>query len=418
MPLKAEENELLTRTGPDTPMGTLLRQYWIPVIRSGALERDGAPVRVRLFNEDFVAFRGTDGRVGLLDEACPHRGVSMALARNEENGLRCIFHGWKFDTAGRLVDAPCEPEARRERFCASVRVSQYAVREAGSVVWVYLGQGEAPPFPDFLFNTLPAEQVCIRRGVVPYNWMQGVEAHIDSSHVAFLHRGFLGEEGPIETSTRDNLAMMMQDTTPKFEMNDTPYGLQEAALRGLDDGSVYARIREIVMPFYTFIPGPEEGPFSARISVPIDDETSAEWYILYHPTRPLSEEAITTLFHGTADDPDNFAANLGQPEHLWGQDRAAMKNGHFSGLTTNLSFEDFVVQSSMGKRVDRTKEQLGSADIIIVKVRRLFLEALKRLGAGEAPWRTGFDYASIHARSVSFDGSEVDWRAFTMKETV
>ncbi|ODU79653.1 MAG: hypothetical protein ABT00_12705, partial [Bordetella sp. SCN 68-11] len=283
MPLKAEENELLTRTGPGTPMGTLLRQYWIPAIRSGALERDGAPVRVRLFNEDFVAFRGTDGRVGLLDEACPHRGVSMALARNEENGLRCIFHGWKFDTAGRLVDAPCEPEARRERFCASVRVSQYAVREAGSVVWVYLGQGDAPSFPDFLFNTLPAEQVCIRRGVVPYNWMQGVEAHIDSSHVAFLHRGFLGEEGPIETSTRDNLAMMMQDTTPKFEMNDTPYGLQEAALRGLDDGSVYARIREIVMPFYTFIPGPEEGPFSARISVPIDDETSAEWYILYHP---------------------------------------------------------------------------------------------------------------------------------------
>jgi hypothetical protein len=356
--------------------------------------------------------------VGLLVEACPHRGVSMALARNEDNGLRCIFHGWKFNTAGRLVDAPCEPEARRERFCASVRTSQYAVREAGGVVWIYLGKDEPPPFPDFLFNTLPPENVCIRRGLVPYNWMQGVEAHIDSSHVAFLHRGFLGEKGPIDSSTRDNLAMMMQDTTPKFEMNDTPYGLQEAALRGLDDGSIYGRIREVVMPFYTFIPGADSGPFSARISVPIDDENSAEWYILYDPANPLTADAVNTLFHGTSDDPDNFAANLGKPEDMWGQDRGAMRDGHFSGLTTNLSFEDFVVQSSMGRRVDRTKEQLGSADIIIVKVRRLFIEALKRTGTGDpAPWRMGFDYQSIKARSIVFDGSDTTWRACVQAPT-
>jgi phthalate 4,5-dioxygenase oxygenase subunit len=416
MVMKAEDNDMLTQTGPTTPMGQMLRQYWVPAIRSGALERDGAPVRVRLFGENFVAFRATDGRVGLLDEACPHRGVSMALGRNEENGLRCIFHGWKFDVTGKLVDAPCEPMERRTRFCSSVRVNQYAVREVGGVVWVYLGKGEPPRFPDFEFNNLPAEQACIRRGIVPYNWLQGIEAHIDSSHVAFLHRGFLDEDGPIEASTRENLAQMLVDTAPRFEMNDTPYGLQEGALRDMGNGSTYARIREIVMPFYTFIPGPAEGPFGGRISVPIDDQTSAEWYILYDPVKPLTPEAIETLFHGTADDPDNFAANMGSPENLWGQDRKAMQEGHFSGLTRNLSFEDFIVQSSMGRRVDRTKEQLGSADVIIVKVRRMYMDALKAFQAGQpAPWLDGFDYRKIRAQSVAYEKSQKTWRDFAIR---
>lgn len=413
MVMKAEDNELLTRVGPGTPMGQLLRQHWTPAIRSGALERDGAPVRVRLYGQNFVAFRATNGQVGFIDEACPHRGVSMTLARNEEDGLRCIFHGWKFDVRGRVVDAPCEPAERRERFCAGVKTPRYAVHEAAGLVWVYVGGGEPPRLPDFEFMSLEPEQVCVRRAVVQYNWLQGLEAHIDSSHVAFLHRGFLAEDrDDLEQASRDNLAMMALDTSPRFEMQVQPYGLQESALRRVGDGRTYARIREVALPFVTFIPGPEEGPFGGRMSVPIDDETSAEWYVVYDPNKPLTEEMIRTTFHNTAEDPDDFAANMPAAAQGWGQDRAAMKQGHFSGLTINLSFEDFIVQSSMGSCVDRTKEQLGSADVIIVRVRKMLLEALKTFQTNSAvAWLEGFDYQQIRARSVTYRPNQ-DWRDF------
>lgn len=413
MAMKTEDNEMLSAVAADTPMGALLRQYWVPAIRSSALERDGAPVRVTLFGDKFVAFRTTDGRAGFMDEACPHRGVSLALARNEDNGLRCIFHGWKFDATGQTVDAPCEPAERRANFCSRIRTGKYAVREAAGVVWVFVGKGAAPAFPDFEFNTLAPEHVCIRRAVVPYNWVQGVEAHIDSSHVAFLHGGFLTKnKDKLEQAAAQNLAAMMVDRVPRFEMDRTAYGLREGALRNMGEGQTYARIREVVLPFYTFIPGPEEGPFSGRISVPIDEMTSAEWYVLYNPNQPLSEADVSTLFHGTSDDPDNFAANMGEPSNLWGQDRKAMKEGHFSGFPTNLSFEDFVVQASIGARADRTKEQLGSADAIIVTVRRMLMDAARAHAAGEsAPWNTGFQYPTVRARSVTFEAPRA-WRDF------
>jgi phenylpropionate dioxygenase-like ring-hydroxylating dioxygenase large terminal subunit len=409
-----EDNDILTQTGPGTPMGALMRQYWTPAIRSSALERDGAPVRVKLYGEDFVAFRATDGRVGFLDEACPHRGVSLALGRNEENGLRCIFHGWKLDVTGKVVDAMSEPESRRARFCANIRTNQYSVHEACGVVWVFLGKGTPPPFPEFDFMKLPADQVCVRRGVVPYNWLQGLEAHIDGSHVPILHSGFLrtrnGEN--LQADFRKDLLRTLAQTAPKFEMDVTPYGIQECALRSAPDSMTYARIREVVLPFFTFIPAPNEGPCMARVSVPIDDETSAEWYVVYNPFKPLSPESIKTMFHNTSDDPDNFAANLGTKENAWNQDRAAMKEGHWSGFPRNFPFEDFIVQAAMGRRVDRSKEQLGSSDMVVVKVRQLLLDAARGFQAGKpAPWTTGFDYHTIRAKVVTF-GSGKTWRDF------
>lgn len=413
MAMTSDDNKLLTHVSRGTPMGTLLRQYWTPAIRSSALEPDGAPLRVMLFGDRFVAFRTTDGRVGFVDEACPHRGVSLALGRNEENGLRCIFHGWKLDVTGQVVDAPCEPEARRENFCKHIRVNRYGVREAGGVVWVFVGTGEPPPFPDFEFNSLPPEHVCIRRAVVPYNWLQGVEAHIDSSHVGFLHSGFLTRnKARLQDATAENLGAMLVDKSPKFEVDETPYGLKESALRDMGGNSTYARIREIVLPFYTFIPGPEEGPCGGRVSVPIDDQTSAEWYVLYNPFRPLTPENIRSMFSGTSDDLDDFAANMGNEANLWNQDREAMKDGHYSGLTANFAFEDFVVQASMGRCIDRSTEQLGSADLIVVKVRRMLLDAVRSMVKGErARWTRGFAYPAIRARSVMLDAAR-SWREF------
>jgi phthalate 4,5-dioxygenase oxygenase subunit len=412
--MRPEENDKLTLAGPGTPMGRMLRQYWVPVVHSTAVERDGAPLRVKLFNQNFVAFRATDGRVGFLDEACPHRGVSLALGRNEENGLRCVFHGWKRDVSGAVIDAPCEPRERRESFCKNIRVNRYCVHEAAGVIWVYLGLGDPPPFPDFEFTTLPLDQVTMRRAIVPYNWLQGVEAHIDSSHVPFLHRGFLEQEkAGLDPAIRDALGKMMSDTVPKFETDETSYGLREGALRDLGNGQTYARIREIVLPFYTFIPGAFQGACHGRMSVPIDDDSSAEWYVLYDPVKPLAADEIRSIFMNTCDDLDNFAAGLGSIDDLWGQDRRAMKTGHYSGLTRNIPFEDFIVQSSMGSRLDRTTEQLGTADIILVKVRRMLLEALRKFEAGQGvSWRGDFNYRGIHARSICFDTSKT-WRAFS-----
>jgi len=413
--VRREENDLLTQVGPGTPMGRMLRQYWTPAIRANAIEADGAPVPVRLFGQEFVAFRATDGRAGFVDEACPHRGVSMTLARNENNHLQCIFHGWTFDVTGKLLDAPAEPVERREKFCRTVKVNCYTVREAAGVVWVFVGEGEAPPFPNFEFATVPENQVHMRRGVLHYNWVQGVEAHIDSSHVPFLHSGYLVQNkraGFVEQGNLEALRLMLLDRSPEFEFETTLWGLREGALRDIGEGKAHARIREIALPYFTFIPGPPNGQCFARMSTPIDDDTTAEWYLVYDPVRPLTEDAIRGQFGYMSDDPDNFATNLGSTFNQWGQDRQAMKEGHFSGLTKGIAFEDFAVQASMGRRVDRSLEQLGSSDTIIVKVRRMLMEALDNFLKGKpAPWREGFDYQHIRSQSVTYTKGE-DWRRY------
>jgi phthalate 4,5-dioxygenase len=185
--LTESENEGLTRVGPGTPMGEMLREFWTPALRSASLEADGRPLRVRLLGQNFVAFRATDGRVGFLNEACPHRCASLALARNEQNGLRCIFHGWKIDVSGRVVDAPSEPPERRAAFAAGVPVRHYPVREACGLVWVYIGRRADPPkFFDFEFHQPPAETL-VRRALVHGNWLQGFEGQLDSAHLGMLH---------------------------------------------------------------------------------------------------------------------------------------------------------------------------------------------------------------------------------------
>jgi phthalate 4,5-dioxygenase oxygenase subunit len=416
--MKSHENDVLTQVGPGTPMGRMLRQYWTPAIRSSALEADGAPVPVRLFGQDFVAFRTSDGSAGFVDEACPHRGVSLTLARNESNALQCIFHGWKFDVTGKLIDAPAEPAERRAKFCASIKVNRYRVHEAAGVLWVFVGTGEPPKFPDFEFATVPANQVHMRRGVLHYNWLQGVEAHIDSSHVPFLHAGYLVQNrkaGFVEQSNLEALRLMLLDKAPEFDFEATPWGLREGALRDIGNGKANARIREIALPYFTFIPGPPDGQCYARMSTPIDDDTTAEWYIVYDPVRPITEEAIRGQFGYMSDDPDDFASNLGTKANLWGQEREAMKEGHYSGLTKGIAFEDFAVQASMGSRVDRSLEQLGSSDTIIVKVRRMLMEAIEAFEQGRpAPWRDGFDYRNIRSQSVTYAKGE-DWRRYAFK---
>ena len=225
--LSSQDNDLLTRVEGEAPMGLMMREnHWIPCLRAGKLEADGAPERVRLFGENFVAFRATDGRVGLFDEGCPHRGVSLALARNEDCALRCIFHGWKIDVSGVVLETPSECNDP-ETFARGVKVNHYPVREAGGLIWVWLGKSKPARFPDLPFTHVQAHQVFIATTKLPINWVQALDATLDSAHIAFLHRDWMPDLGERFTATGENLA-------PRYEFETTPYGMRAAALRPLD----------------------------------------------------------------------------------------------------------------------------------------------------------------------------------------
>jgi phthalate 4,5-dioxygenase oxygenase subunit len=407
--MSPEQEQRLTRIAPGTPMARLLREYWLPAVRSETLVPDGAPQRVRLFGENYAAFRVGDGTVGFFDEACPHRGASLVLARNENNSLRCIYHGWQFDSAGRVLEAPCEAgHPKYQSFIASVRARSWPVREGGGMVWVYLGARASPPeFPLFEFNRLPATHVHARRAVLNYNWLQGLEAHLDAAHLAVLHASTVGGGG---SNDRD-VDLALENAAPEMEMESTPYGMREAALRPLPQGILYARMRQIILPCFTLVPTAPGSCLSGRAIVPIDDEHTAEWYFIYHPGRPVAEDEIKRLWRNTAPDPEDFAANIGSAETAWMQDRDAMKRGHWTGLTRNVPFEDFSVSLSMGTRSSRGLEHLGPSDAVLGHARKALLDALEVFEkTGVAPWQENVDFARIRASTFRLQETR-DWRA-------
>ena len=405
------DNELLTRIGPGTPMGAMLREYWVPACRSKKLEADGAPERIRLFGENFVAFRATDGRVGFMQEACPHRCASLALARNEDNGLRCIFHGWKFSVDGKCVDTPTEPAGQRKRFADSVPVRSHPTHEAGELVWVYLGAKATPPrFPDYEFTHLPESQVQPNRGIIRTNWLQGLEALLDSAHVTFLHSANLASANG-RNYFKDESDFMLADGAPVFEFDERPYGFREGAIRNEAGNRRYARVREVSLPFFSFIPSAPKGPRIVCCSIPIDDVTTAQWYIAYDPDAPMQRN-LMGAFGTWSENPDHFNADMGDASNLWLQDRQAMKDGHWSGIMDRgNAYEDFAVQESMGPIVDRSKEYLGTCDRVIYRARRQLLDAVRRhQETGELSFAgDAVDFRSIRAVSFAFPG-EADWR--------
>ncbi len=394
--LSKENNEMLTRIGPGTPMGNLLRQYWTPALRSAKLEKDGPPVRVRLFGQDFVAFRDTNGKVGFLDEGCPHRGVSLALGRNEEWGLRCIFHGWKINSDGQVMDIPSEPAG--SSLASKIRVNHYPVRDAGGVVWVWLGVGDQPPqFPAFEFTSLPQEQVVVRAAVLKANWVQSLEGLLDSAHVSALHKDWLPQG---DNALQGAHAGVMGSLAPRYEIEDRPYGYLANAIRTLPDGTQVNRKTEFVLPFYCFIPNTLESLRTVSMWVPVDDENTVFWGIIWDLNGPI--DAVTADIKRNAGklgpDPDDYYTPRFGPEKAWGQNRELMKQGSHSGFIA-LPFEDFAVQESQGAIVDRTKEHLGTSDVAIIRMRRLLLELAQNFEAGKTPLGLDrpVDFKAIHA---------------------
>jgi phthalate 4,5-dioxygenase oxygenase subunit len=408
MPLTLEENELLTRVENGAPMGEMIRQhYWLPAVPSAMLQADGAPVRVRLLGSNYVAFRATDGSVGVLDEQCVHRRASLALARNEDNGLRCIYHGWKYNVRGEVVEAP-NHSGDQEQFCKRLRVNRYSAVDRGGIVWTWLGTGETPPpFPNLPFVELPASQRSVTSVEVPTNWVQAVEASMDSSHVGVLH-----ESSTQMTAGAGNERLLMSKAlAPKLEFEDRPYGYRYAALRALPDAQVYARINNFVMPWYGIICPPHaDGPTTVFFSTPVDDLNHRAWFVQFNETRPLG----MTIMSATPDVWNYPPLPPGNARNNWGQNRDLMKRGHKTGFPQHIGTEDFAMFISQGPIHDRTDEQLCTADGAVIRVRQLLLKSAREYMQGKTPTLAGhpeLDYRTIRSIGGLIPAGG-NWRSF------
>jgi phthalate 4,5-dioxygenase oxygenase subunit len=374
--LSTSENERLCRVTGNAPMGRMIRRYWIPACLSADVaEPDGTPARVRLLGEDLVAFRDSSGRVGVLDARCPHRLASLALGSNEEGGLRCIYHGWKFGVDGTCMEMPTEPAG--SSFAQRLRARSYPVREAGGIVWTYLGPaGTEPRFPAYDWTALPAEQRTVMRAAEHANYAQAIEGSIDSAHSWFLHRGAVRD-----WRLRSSIS---SDESPKIEAEDTSYGFRYGAVRIVDanpETERYVRVTLFAMPFTSFIPRPMNPalPGHVQIFVPVDDEHTMFYGVWFSQNgEPLDVEKTLgeVGFRPGVDLAPVTYERFQNPANWWQQDRAAMRDGSsYTGVSGVLQ-QDMAVQESMGPQVDRSQEHLGTSDVAIIRMRRRMLEAL------------------------------------------
>jgi phenylpropionate dioxygenase-like ring-hydroxylating dioxygenase large terminal subunit len=381
----AAENDRLTRVEGDAPMGRLMRaNYWLPFVPSGQLVVGEAPMPVRLLGENYIAFRAEDGRIGFLDELCPHRRASLALGRVEGNGVRCIYHGWKIDVSGCVVEAPTQV-VRSAQFAAKVPVGHFPVHEAGGLAWVWLGAPPAPAFPELPFSGYDAAHSWMTASRVPCNWLQGVEGTIDSAHVGFLHQTWHRETAKL--ADHANLAIALE-YQPRYETQSTPYGMRAAALRRTSEGSTYVRITEHLMPLVTVVSVGRSQPRDGAVFVisPVDDTHHLVFFGTYSeaPMTP-PEDMPGFVAPGLRPDPYDFAGLQGNRSNRWGQDRELIRAGHFTGFGRNLLEEDAAVQTSMGPILDRTKETLSSGDVAVAHARHMLLDALAAADAGHLP---------------------------------
>src|SRR5436305_1143539 len=376
--LRREQNDLLTQTGPATPGGALFRSYWIPALLAEELaENECPPIRVKLLSERLLAFRDTQGRYGLIDEFCAHRGVSLWFGRNEENGLRCPYHGWKYDVSGRCVEVPSEPA--ESGYCKRIKLKSYPLVERGGILWTYMGAPDRqPPLPEFEVALVRAEQRYIAKRLQESNWLQALEGGIDSSHVSWLHRGDLNSD-PLFKGARGN-QYNLSDARPVFEVVESPGGLYIGARRNAEAGHYYWRITQWVMPSFTMIAPRGNHAVHGHFWIPIDDETCWAWSYDYHPVRELTSAELAAMRDGRGIHvryvPGTFRP-LANKDNDYLIDRAAQKAGRtFSGVE-GIAMQDASLQESMGPVVDRTKENLVSTDNGIIMARHRLLRAVK-----------------------------------------
>ncbi|HEX8968285.1 MAG TPA: Rieske 2Fe-2S domain-containing protein [Chloroflexota bacterium] len=406
--LSREDNELLTQTGPETPMGKLARRYWLPALLSEELpEPDGAPLRVKLMGEPLVAFRRTDGQVGLVAEFCPHRGASLVLARNEDNALRCIYHGWQIGCDGAVLDTPTEKPA--SDFKARLHHTAYPTREAGGMVWTYMGPaGLEPPFPQFEWNTVPASHVYPVKILQESNFVQGIEGGLDPIHVQFLHRQMDGSR----LRQRNAALGGAMDMPPDQYTLDTPYGFLSAAIRGhADPARRYVRVTPFMMPWWTIVPYPVPEVASGRGThahawVPVDDSHCWVYYIHFDPYAPIDRQMIDDLFGWSGLLGPGYVKRA-NASNLYMQDRELMRTKNYSGIA-NVVLQDLAINETQGPVYDRATEHLGTSDAAVITLRRRMLQAVRSFLSGGEPIGLSTDYAQVRAVALAMP-TEIPW---------
>ena len=396
-----EQNALLTETGAGTLMGALFRRYWLPALLAKELpEPDCAPVRVKLLGERLLAFRDTAGQVGLIDEFCAHRGVSLWFGRNEEGGIRCPYHGWKYDHTGQCVEVPSEPE--ESGYCKKIKLTSYPCVERGGVIWAYLGPAELqPPAPNYEWCVVPDSHSYVSKRIQECNYLQAMEGGLDSIHSSFLHRYSVGEDPLLKRDT-ESAAMLKGDPHPKFIPTQSPGGLHISTRRNVSDDRYYWRVTQWLMPCFNLFPPYGDNPCGGHAWVPIDDEHCWTFSIDYHPHRPLNQTELAACHDGKG-----IHVKLKQgsfvPEanihNMYFMDRRAQQDKKtFSGVMT-IGIQDAAVQESMGAIEDRARENLVSTDNGIIMTRNRLLQAARDVLADKTP--PGLDVATQRVRAVS-----------------
>jgi phthalate 4,5-dioxygenase oxygenase subunit len=405
-------NEQLTRTGRGTPMGDTMRRYWIPALMAREVaEPDGPPVRVRLLGEDLVAFRDSAGRIGLLEEYCPHRRASLYFGRNEECGLRCVYHGWKFDAEGNCVDQMNEPP--ENQFKDRVHITAYPTVELGGIVWAYMGPPECrPPLPKFAWTQAPESHRHVSKVIQECNWLQALEGGIDTSHAPILHRALSDNAARPGIRPSDPF---VRGRAPTLVVDVTDYGYQYAGIRPLDETDKHLRVYHFVLPFHQIRPSRSSAgrPLVAgHIWVPIDDETTMVYNWMYSTTEaPLTEEDRLERNSGNGPldvDQTTFRSKKNrQNDYLI--DREAQRTQTWTGID-GINAQDRAIQESMGRIVDRSHEHLGPADKAILQARRLLRQAIKTVEEGGTPDGVAASYYDLRAAEGVLP-READWRS-------
>jgi phenylpropionate dioxygenase-like ring-hydroxylating dioxygenase large terminal subunit len=377
-----QENERLTQVGLGTPMGALMRRYWTPACLAGELVAGGAPVRIALLGEKLIGFRSPDGTVGLLEHVCPHRCASLFLGRNEEGGLRCVYHGWKFDAEGKCVDAPNVPA--EFRVSDRVRARAYPTLEQSGVIWAYMGEGEPPPPPAIEALLLDDSEVRVFASYRRCNYLQALEGEIDTSHFGFLHAGSVDAD-LVDLDDMHSLSVI--DRAPRYHVTETDWGTMYGAYRVAPNDQTYWRVAHFLAPYWTMFP---DGDFKhnivANAAVPMDDANSMI-FIWIHTDRSTGLRQLKdgTPIVGLHRDEDYLPNGTGwferwrsvaQPDNDWLIDRDVQANESFSGLIGVL-LQDQAVMESMGPIVDRSREFLTPSDHMVAVTRRRLLRMLK-----------------------------------------
>lgn len=381
--MRAEDSELLTKVGPGTTMGNFMRQYWFPILKASEVKKDGPPIRFRLLGEDLLAFRDSEENVGVVEPYCPHRRAELFFGRNEECGLRCVYHGWKFDVNGNCVDIPSEPDG--VDFTDKIKIKAYQSQESAGMIWVYMGDSNPlPKLPDLDVLRLPQNKINIRIALRQCNYLQCLEGDIDTAHLAFLHLGLTGDD-TFQNSSGEYYVNL--NKTPKYDVVDTETGTMYGARREAEDDSYYWRVARFLLPCWTMTPGGNiEDHIISRMWVPIDDHNSMFVSLskiggaaVQNVSKGKSVAGVTKGFNYKQNTGKGYLDRWALEEDISNDyliDRDVQKTESYTGIK-GVHLQDQMVTESMGSIVDRTQEHLGTSDKMITQTRKRLIKVAK-----------------------------------------